>query len=85
MTMHAYAGLGAPTKAPEPAAEEPSTLATLVSYVAKIGGGYLVGRALAPSKADALTYGLIGAAVGGASGPFGLGVFGIVSLKQRGE
>ncbi len=48
-------------------------------------GGYLVGVALAPSKAQAHTYGLVGAACGGTLGTLALGVFAFICLGKRGR
>lgn len=89
MTMHAYAGLGAPDAASNlPSYSdfiEDDTYSRIFGYVFNAAGGYFVGRALAPQKDDAMTYALIGSVVGALTGPFGLGVFGFYSLSKRDE
>lgn len=46
---------------------------------------YQAGKAMAPSKIDAKTWGWIGVPVGLFTGPWGLGVMGIISNSKTGK
>ncbi len=99
MTISAFAGFdgfGADSNAPppiipaiappqQPADNEPVDMAAAYLAMGVRGvGGYLVGRALAPSRAQAQTYGLIGAACGGTLGTLALGIFAALAMHKRG-
>lgn len=45
---------------------------------------YQAGKAMAPSRADAKTWGWIGVPVGMFTGPLGLGLMGIISNSKKG-
>lgn len=46
-------------------------------------GGYLVGRAVAPTQSARGTYGWVGALVGTFMGPIGLGIMSVVAMEDR--
>jgi hypothetical protein len=57
-----------------------------IAVAAVVGTGalcYQAGKAMAPNRSEAKTWGWVGVPVGMLAGPWGLGVMGIISNSQR--
>jgi len=85
--MGAYFMNQAPAPTPFGQLEEPdytpiAATAGIIWLVARAGGGYVAGRAMAPRGA-AGSWGVVGALVGLLAGPIGLGLMGVVALEGR--
>jgi hypothetical protein len=84
--LPSVAGLGQTYYYVEPDDQISATAAAtagLLWLAARAAGGYVAGRAMAPSSGERNSWGAVGALIGTLGGPAGLGLMGVLALRGK--